>query len=378
MSLQGASPGQAADRGSLSWEQNVDGVCSLPLRVEEPIDWELDESGERIGIWMDRSDRRTWYRARVKPVLEGLEAGESLPEIVDRFADRGTYASRERAHRVARRLVAGLADQGNVEVVFPPLPEAFQDRYERRKLLGGGGTGLAWLCHDREEECEVVVKHAWNWSGELWGNDERIRRETSLMARLDHPRIVAHRDSFEIEGRFHLVRDFVDGEELSQRVLREEPPPLPVRRRILGSIAGILEHMHEREVLCLDAKPSNFMVEEDWHRPVLADVGHSARAPGGEVDLGKVVGTPRFVAPETREDKRATIRSDVYGLGCLAVALITERAPPPVGLGDRLFERLEDNEASEAELGFVRACMEGDPSRRPASPSQAVEILSEP
>src|SRR5262245_44836272 len=88
-----------------------------------------------------------------------------------------------------------------------------------------------------------------------------------------------------------------------------------------------------------DIKPANLMVTQVRGAPVvkILDFGlaHAARelAPDGSItDIGTVMGTPDFMAPEQADDARqADIRADVYSLGCTFYHLLTGQPPFPKG-----------------------------------------------
>lgn len=368
--------GSAASSGKIAWDATRGGVCALPIHVVEPPSWEPIEGEDAIRLEMREWDRPSVLRDRVVPILEGIEAGEDLPEIVDRVEAAGTYRSRKAAERGARTIVLGLAGQGNLEIELPPVPEVFGGRFERVEELGRGSVGVAWLARDLETGEQVVVKHAWNWNGSLERRDRNLREEAELMARFDHPGIVEFVDGLEVDGRFHLVREFVDGHELADRLLTEGPLPQAGRSEVAYQVAEILDHLHDRSVLCMDLKPANLMRREDGGSVVLADLGHCRAVEDPPVALERVPGTVGYLGPEIFEEQQAGPRSDVYGFGKLYEFMVTAYPPNQGEPIEEVLERMrERGDPSEHELGFVEACLAEDPSRRPASAGEAVERL---
>lgn len=363
------------------WDARRDDVSAYPLEVVEEITWERLPEHDAVRLEMDAWGGDSILRDRVAHILEGLEAGEDLPEIVDRLVAEEAYGSRSSAIRNARNIVLGLAGQGNVEIQLPPVPEVFDGRYERLEELGRGAVGVAWLCRDLEASGDdgVVVKHAWNWTRPLDHRDRNLREEAGVMARLDHPGIVSLVDRFEIDGRFHMVRDFVQGEELGDRVFTEGPLDPKVRVRVARQVAAILDHLHSSSVLCMDLKPGNLMEEDRGEGPqvLLADLGHCQPFEEEPLPLDRAPGTRNYLAPEIFSEHHATRASDIYSLGKL-YEFLTTASPPRQGeeLGS-VKERMEEEGATERDLAFVEACLAPDPADRPARATDAVKTLDE-
>lgn len=361
--------------GDEAWTARKDGVCALEIELVEPLEWEPIPDHDAIRLEMDAWDRPSVLRERVAGILEGLEAGDNLPGIVDRLVAEDAYGSRALAERSARNIVLGLAGQGNVEIHLPPVPDVFAGRYERVRELGRGAVGVVWLCRDLEHgDREVVVKHAWNWSGSLARRDENLREEADLMASVDHEGIVELVDRVEVDDRFHLVREFVEGHELADHVLTEGAVPRAERVRVARAVAEILDHLHERSIWLMDLSPSNLMREGTGGRIVLADLGHCRRVEADRIDLERVPGTVGYLGPEVFEAHEAYQATDVYGLGKL-YAFMATAYPPDQGEGvDPVLERMREHDAREDELSFVEACMALDPRARPSA-ARAVDRL---
>jgi serine/threonine-protein kinase len=167
---------------------------------------------------------------------------------------------------------------------------------------------------------------------------QQFRQEAAVLARLDHPNLVRVTDFFEEGGNAYLVMDFLEGETLAQRIVRQgmlsEAQVMDWGRQLLGALA----YCHKQGVLHRDIKPQNILLREDG-RAVLIDFGlvklWDARNPQTQTVM-RGVGTPEYAPPEQygATDQHTDPRSDLYALGAtLYHALTGER---PLSATDRM------------------------------------------
>src|SRR5262249_19507982 len=141
---------------------------------------------------------------------------------------------------------------------------------------------------------------------------------------------------------------YVEGTDLSRLVkergpLRVEQASDFVRQAALG-----LQHAFERGMVHRDVKPSNLMLTPSGQVKVL-DLGLARLAKASDetdsgtvTELGAMMGTPDFMAPEqTLDAHEVDIRADIYSLGCTLYFLLTGQAPFPGGsLGQKVAAHL--------------------------------------
>jgi serine/threonine protein kinase/formylglycine-generating enzyme required for sulfatase activity len=213
----------------------------------------------------------------------------------------------------------------------PLLPDHI-GRYQVVRRLGGGTFGDVYLAHDGVMDRPVAVKVPSAWLVATERAREEFLREARSVARLDCEGIVRAYDAGqEQDGRFYIVYEFVDGENLAQRIKPERiaADPLPPEKatRIVAHVAQAVHYAHLQGMVHRDIKPSNILLDRTG-KPYLADFGLALR----EEDFGKgykYLGTPDYMSPEQArgEGHRVDGRSDIFSLGVVFYELLTERKP---------------------------------------------------
>src|SRR5512137_271118 len=92
-------------------------------------------------------------------------------------------------------------------------------RYRIEQVLGRGGFGAVYLATDERLGMACAVKENINFSPET---ERQFRREATLLAGLRHPNLPRVTNHFILGGQQYLVMDFVEGEDLKERLAREK------------------------------------------------------------------------------------------------------------------------------------------------------------
>ena len=265
-------------------------------------------------------------------------------------------------------------------------------RYQLGDRLGSGGMSTVYKAIDRVLERTVAVKVL---AEHLSDDDKfvaRFRREALAVARLIHPNIVQVYDTGVDQGRHYIVMEYVEGRSGAQLLQSRGRLGPEVAVEIGIQACGGLEYAHRQGIIHRDVKPGNLMViggpagrrgatPNPQDPPTgemtvkLTDFGIARAAEQTRLtQVGSVVGTAAYLAPEQARGDEATPASDVYALGVVIYQLLTGRLPWEGTTLAELAIRREnerplapssyDPEVPETLSTAVLRSLEGDPGLR--------------
>jgi len=200
-------------------------------------------------------------------------------------------------------------------------------RYRIEQPLGHGGMAVVYRAYDEALGRVVAVKLlAENLAGEE-SFRRRFLREARLAARLAHPNIVYVYDTGEDEGRPFIVMECVEGESLAELLAREHKLE-PGRAVALARQACLgLQHAHEQGLVHRDLKPQNLLLDSAGTLKI-ADFGIARSAQGTRLtEIGSVLGTAAYLAPEQATGEQATTAADIYSLGVVIYQMLAGVTP---------------------------------------------------
>ncbi len=200
-------------------------------------------------------------------------------------------------------------------------------RYRIAEILGQGGMAAVYRAIDENLGVEVALKE------NLFTTEEyarQFRLEAVILASLRHPNLPRVTDHFVIEHQGqYLIMDYIEGEDLRQRMDRVGRLPEDDVIVIGVAICDALIYMHSRKppVLHRDIKPGNVRITPQGHIYLvdfgLAKVVHGRQA----TTTGARAMTPGYSPPEQYGTARTDHRSDIYSLGATLYSALTDALP---------------------------------------------------
>lgn len=261
-------------------------------------------------------------------------------------------------------------------------------RYRVERVLGSGGMAVVYLAHDDELNREVAVKVLAENLAQDADFRERFLREARIAARLSHPNVVGVYDAGEVDGRPFIVMQVVRGENLADLLARRGRLSPTAAVRIGRQAAAGLGHAHLHGLVHRDVKPHNLLLGSDGVLRV-ADFGIARPATATQrlTEVGTVLGTAAYLAPEQAVGDDVTAAADVYSLGAVLYECVAGRTPYR---GDTLLELVTAQqsgavvplrelapEASPQLEDVVMRCLARNPEYRPASAAEVERLLAD-
>ena len=155
----------------------------------------------------------------------------------------------------------------------------------------------------------------------------RFQQEAQILARLQHPNVIAVFDAGVDGGDRFIVMELVEGPTLRE-LLDAEGRLTPERAgEIASPLASALGFAHEKAVIHRDVKPSNVLLPPDGGVK-LADMGIARLlSPEALTATLSVRGTAGYISPEQVRGDRVDARADLYSLGCVLFEMLAGRTP---------------------------------------------------
>ena len=208
------------------------------------------------------------------------------------------------------------------------LPEKI-GRYEIQGELGKGGMGVVYKGFDRGIGRGVAIKAITKASlaeAELKHVISRFRHEAQAVGRLVHPRIVQIYDYGEDDEVAYIVMELVNGKTLAQHLEQEVRYEIHEVGEIVRQLLDGLGHAHAESVVHRDIKPSNILINSDG-RIKISDFGIAHIDTSSLTQVGDILGTPHYMAPEQFLGIDIDAQADLYSVGVIAYELLTGRKP---------------------------------------------------
>ena len=260
--------------------------------------------------------------------------------------------------------------------------------YEVIAEIGKGGMGEVYRARDTKLDRDVALKVLPQAFTDDPDRLARFEREAKVLASLNHPNIGHIYGLEEADGQKALVLELVEGPTLAERI-KQGPIPVDEALPIAKQIAEALEAAHEQGIIHRDLKPANIKVKDDGTVKVLdfglakafqpdASDPNMSQSPtisltAAATQMGMVIGTAAYMAPEQAKGKVVDKRADVWAFGAVLYEMLTGQKP---FVGDDVSDTLAlvlkfepewdalpaDTPARIRQL--IQTCLQKDPKQR--------------
>jgi len=253
-------------------------------------------TGARLTIVITPPWYRTWWAFLIYSVLGGLLLLAVRWGIVNR---------RQLMHLRARKI----------------------SHYKLMSVLGEGGMGVVYKSLDLNTRRVVALKLL---NKDLLSDPEnrnRFANEGRLLQSFSHPHIVKVYEVGETETQGFIAMEYLTGGTLKDYLTRHHPLPLQEVRRFLLQIADGLLAIHQQGIVHRDLKLANIMLDEENNIRIM-DFGLSkSHLIATMTNLGTVIGTLGYVAPEQITGVQVDHRVDIFSFGVIMYELLTGEMP---------------------------------------------------
>jgi len=254
--------------------------------------------------------------------------------------------------------------------------------FELGDQIGKGSTGVVYYAKQIGLDRDLAVKYIHPALVSDEDSINRLLKEASLSAKLNHPNIVRVLDAGRDEGgRPYIVMEYLEGESLQDRLRRGKLSD-KVTTEIAKQVFAGLGAAHAQGAIHRDLKPSNVFLTSSGFAKILDFGIAKALGTSQTTGVGMQIGTPEYMSPELAEGNKVDSRGDLYSLGIMLYEMLTGAVPftaeSPMGvLYKHVHERLPDlPKGTELKLHSTIICLlRKSPKQRIQSATQGLEML---
>jgi serine/threonine protein kinase/HAMP domain-containing protein len=202
--------------------------------------------------------------------------------------------------------------------------------YKDIKTIGRGAMGIVCRAHNVQLDRVVAVKILSPAQAENEGATRRFLREAQIMAKLQHPGVLAVYQVRQAQLPY-VEMEYFPSEDLDSLVQKRGRLALDLTLHLYRQIVTAVGFLHANRIIHRDIKPENILVQnEDVVKLVDFGIARDTGASRLTVD-GEFLGTVAFMSPEQMGAQAVDHRSDIYALGVTLFCMLTGKLPFPEG-----------------------------------------------
>src|SRR5262245_4729941 len=206
-----------------------------------------------------------------------------------------------------------------------PVPDRI-GRYKIERKIGEGGMGVVYAARDERLDRTVALKAIRGETDDT--SRKRLWREARAAAGVSHPNICQLYEVEETDGGLIMAMELLAGEALGERVMRGPLSPADTSTIAL-QVLDALDALHARGVIHRDLKPSNLfltprgvkLLDFGLARPIATSL--AADSATRLTEVGTIVGTPNYMAPEQVRGEALDARTDLFALAAMLFEMLS-------------------------------------------------------
>jgi serine/threonine-protein kinase len=217
----------------------------------------------------------------------------------------------------------------------PLIGRVLSERYRILRKVGEGGMGTVYQAEHALIEKKIALKVLFPELTRRADLVARFLQEAKSASRIGHENVIDISDFGQSpEGMVFIAMEYLEGQDLGQRLKADGPMKWARARPILMQIAKALRAAHEHGIVHRDVKPENVFLVQREGRPDfvkvldfgIAKVVNDTDGPR-LTQTGMIFGTPEYMSPEQAQGQPSDHRVDVYAVGCLMYEMLTGDVP---------------------------------------------------
>lgn len=232
-----------------------------------------------------------------------------------------------------------ITDKADTLTYTPPLEKILDDhlgfspgdkfgpRYRIIEEIGRGGMGRVYKAEDQELNITVALKMIRTTYSTDARFIQRFKEETLLSRSISHENVIRIHDLGNVDDIKFISMDYIKGHDLKELILTSGTLSIETAISIAKQICEGLKAAHQKNIIHLDLKPRNIMLDSDG-KVYIMDFGIARSLKVADaVKEKRIIGTPAYISPEQAKGEDVDRRSDIYSLGIILFEMLAGKRP---------------------------------------------------